>query len=575
MEVRRFILIASAIALAATACNSRDTLKAPTSTITTQLSDTPENVEVVASPDSGPIPAANPRRVQVTLDDDHSADGIIPVEGGTVRATASDGTRFSLTLPPNALLSAENITITPIVEVKDLPLSGGLVASVHLGPEGLRLMEPAILTVEPTSPLLAAPFQLIGFAYHGNGEEFHLYPIKANDTGFEVQLMHFSGYGAGLGTQSDVDRQRDEHPPSSPEDQVYQDMDPGAGEQVMYDQLLGQWAGVYVSLISAQSDENWVDIALFQFITWRTLVQGFGLEPMFMGQIQQAWDYLAMAVTFAAQRAHMICVQNRDPAQIARILRWLKWVQRQPELLIRIDLINTLLEFGGKCAQFEIDFDSVIDIQGILGFSFHSRLSASNVPVRLPHSTLLLGEFDSLRLQGEGNLEYLEFTVSQPSAPHGGDCFVTDTGTSGSTLRVAELEIPINLNLVAGIPYYPPPEFPSGIELILADTPDPLEVWWEWSCPEDDLTWSYQVDFDVWSYTFGRAHEGEIVEGLGLLVRDWVEFEKDERHTIFAQKIYDRTLTTDVSTFIDGVPVVLTYAFHEKTILQLRHSPQR
>ena len=140
--------------------------------------------------------------VSAQLDPSRAVSKLVPTQGGTLSATAADGTVFTLTLPAGALLSEEEITMTPVAAVDRLPLSGGLVAGVQLAPEGLLLFQPATLVINPPT---AIPIdEEITFAWRGTGEEFFLYPPDPLGTpAISLSLVHFSGYGAGRGTSAD------------------------------------------------------------------------------------------------------------------------------------------------------------------------------------------------------------------------------------------------------------------------------------------------------------------------------------------------------------------------------------
>src|SRR5690348_14436311 len=64
----------------------------------------------------------------------------IPLTGGSLSATGGDGTVYTLTVPDKALLSAQEISMTPLAAMDALPLGGGLAAGVQLEPEGLRFL---------------------------------------------------------------------------------------------------------------------------------------------------------------------------------------------------------------------------------------------------------------------------------------------------------------------------------------------------------------------------------------------------------------------------------------------------
>ncbi|MDP9485439.1 MAG: hypothetical protein M3Q49_06555 [Actinomycetota bacterium] len=144
----------------------------------------------------------NPLTVTPTLQDERAVAKTIPTGGGTISATASDGTKFALSLPAGSLLSEQKITMTPVGQVGGLPMSGGLVAGVDLKPDGLQLHKPARLTITPPAGAEVPLSRQTGFSYHGGGEEFHLYALKGTEQ-LAFELSHFSAYGVGSATDSE------------------------------------------------------------------------------------------------------------------------------------------------------------------------------------------------------------------------------------------------------------------------------------------------------------------------------------------------------------------------------------
>jgi hypothetical protein len=118
---------------------------------------------------------ASPVQVTLRRDSARSVSSRVPAAGGAISATGSDGSRFTLTAPPRALDGDTTITLTPISALGGLPLKGGLVAGVHLEPEGLRFNLPAVLRIEPARE--APVQQQVGFGYLGGGDDFHAYPL--------------------------------------------------------------------------------------------------------------------------------------------------------------------------------------------------------------------------------------------------------------------------------------------------------------------------------------------------------------------------------------------------------------
>jgi hypothetical protein len=147
-----------------------------------------------------PLPP-NPVQVTVTRDSSRSASATVAVSGGTLTTVGSDGSHFTLTIPPKALDGDTTIIMTPVSTIDGLPMSGGLVAAVHLEPEGLRFNTPVTLRIEPARQVPVE--QQVGFGYLGDGADLHLYPLDKGRA-FTLRLLHFSGGGVAAGTQGDV-----------------------------------------------------------------------------------------------------------------------------------------------------------------------------------------------------------------------------------------------------------------------------------------------------------------------------------------------------------------------------------
>ena len=144
---------------------------------------------------------AKPVKVGVTRDSSHSTRAAVPVGGATITAVGGDGSRFTLTIPPNALATDTTVTLTPVSSIAGLPMSGGLVAAVHLEPEGLHFNLPVVLRIEPARTVAAA--EQIGFGYLRDGDDFHPYPVDSGSA-LQLRLLHFSGAGVALGTSADA-----------------------------------------------------------------------------------------------------------------------------------------------------------------------------------------------------------------------------------------------------------------------------------------------------------------------------------------------------------------------------------
>jgi hypothetical protein len=136
--------------------------------------------------------------ISPSADAARTAAADIGPEGGQVEAVGADGTVYRLTVPEGALASQESISLTPVTEIADLPLPGDLLAAVEFAPDGLQLLTGAVLEIElPGVPALGADV-LVGIAWQGAGESFHLVPAGANAAAVTLSVTHFSGVGVVL-----------------------------------------------------------------------------------------------------------------------------------------------------------------------------------------------------------------------------------------------------------------------------------------------------------------------------------------------------------------------------------------
>ena len=170
--------------------------------------------------------------VRFVADSQRATHAAIGPEGGTLSAEAADGTRFELLIAPEALDFTETITMTPVLRAENLPLSGGLLGAVSLEPAGLDFYAPAVLRI--LSPTSASDLLTIGFAYDGDGAQFHLRPIAQPIEGAQPQvaeplvnameLTALRPVGMARGTQADIRQQLAQPAPADPQDAMEQQL---------------------------------------------------------------------------------------------------------------------------------------------------------------------------------------------------------------------------------------------------------------------------------------------------------------------------------------------------------------
>lgn len=150
----------------------------PTTTVTTLDTAPPLDLGLTLAPD---------RAFQNSLVDTRSSDGYASARG-------PDGTQYNLRVPQGALLSAEPIVMTPIVDADNLPGDGQLVAGVKLEPEGLLLREAAILQIVlPDDADRPAVGQEVPMAFEGDGEAVRLAGLDPAEETYVLEVPHFSG----------------------------------------------------------------------------------------------------------------------------------------------------------------------------------------------------------------------------------------------------------------------------------------------------------------------------------------------------------------------------------------------
>jgi hypothetical protein len=152
----------------------------------------------------------DPPPLGITTEESISASAIIsPAAGGALQVTASDGTSFDLTIPPDAIDSEQDVLIkmTPMAGLGNLPISGNFLGGVQLAPEGMQLSVPAMLTVNLTAPLPVS--DLLSYLFQGSGSQFHFLPVLPDSgttttSSFDIPVWHFSGGGGGTGSSGDA-----------------------------------------------------------------------------------------------------------------------------------------------------------------------------------------------------------------------------------------------------------------------------------------------------------------------------------------------------------------------------------
>jgi hypothetical protein len=137
-----------------------------------------------------PLPDGIPRAtLDVVVADVLATGEITPERGGTVTATTADGATWTLAVGPWAVRSPVTVELRPLTGTSGL---GRVVAGVDLAPAGLRLAEPATLTVTG----LVVPATVVGLEYRGapaGADASLVIGPGTGDGSLAFSVAHFSG----------------------------------------------------------------------------------------------------------------------------------------------------------------------------------------------------------------------------------------------------------------------------------------------------------------------------------------------------------------------------------------------
>ena len=348
-----------------------------------------------AGPGSPAAPAAPPSTAQAwsswvtpRLDAGRQVSHAVPAGGAVLTTTAADGTRFTLELPDGAVPDERPVTLTPLSALDGLPLSGGLIAGVQIEPDGLALLRPVTLTIETRTAL--NPDQVLGFAYAGQGEDFHLYPSAVSRNKITMLLTHFSGHGVGEGSDGDVQAAASASP-ADPQSKAENeevvklrealkrgDKDAqAAAEQAMREVFTTNVLPYLQAAQGSQPGDQSFEKASMMYFGWA----GYAQMLLFQGkayrnltpEVLRGFDMLDKAYQALIPKALDQCVSERDP----KLGAWM-WEARTIMKGLGEDLsdeygwnlsIDTgkytseaLQPYLGKCWRFKLTFDSPVEI---------------------------------------------------------------------------------------------------------------------------------------------------------------------------------------------------------------------
>lgn len=137
--------------------------------------------------------SANPLTAEVEADEARAVSKEVTVDGGTLRATAADGTTFTLTIPEGALYGPTVITLTPLSSFSVAELDGES-HGVQIEPDGLPLLGSPTLEITPPKGEAWPDTALVPLAITGSDRHVSLALVDPGAPSLAFALTHFSDY---------------------------------------------------------------------------------------------------------------------------------------------------------------------------------------------------------------------------------------------------------------------------------------------------------------------------------------------------------------------------------------------
>jgi hypothetical protein len=373
-------------------------------------------------PTTPTVPPLEPLpQVRITFDATRAASAPIGPEGGTLAITATDGTRYTLVVPAEALEFTETITLTPASGVENLPLSGGLAGSVSIEPAGLAFDEPATLTIERG----AAPDGLfpVGFAFDGSGEQFHFQRLldapapQAAASKIRQSVATGRRYGAGFGSQADIDRWKAHPHTLDPLDTLDESLAPFISSSDTIPRIKAAFdTTILPALYAAVADTSLADAALASYERWQRHVDTFNLREDFANErataIVRVLDILAGVTEQAAER----CYSQKRAEEGFRLLRMIHYARKL--LGNPPPIVGPIQEKLSKCLAFKLTFHTRIT-ESSQGYGYAYELDAT--------MTLRAEPGTSTRAVGTTQLKWQELKWTG-----GGPCGFSTVGESST-----------------------------------------------------------------------------------------------------------------------------------------------
>jgi hypothetical protein len=503
------------------------------------------------------------REVVVSKDSGRAVTATIDPEGGSLSADAADGTHFVLNLPPDAVSRPTAIRMTPLSEINGLPFSRGFIGGVQLEPEGLRLFVPATLTIRPAGPMRPGA---VGFSYLADGDEFALDLSKKGNGQIELQVLHFSGYGAGNATPGNISSQSSIVPASviqairqriaaifdratEREDENGNVIPPELTQEQAFAMIVEIVADAFdrhlrPALASLAPECNRTNIEAVVSLALATIhtaeYMGLDNDLSIRGWIDDTINRLIAILQQCEQKAFDVCKQHQDPLQAFTMVM----IERQLQLF-GVETLG-LLEPGGlieRCLRFELNFDSTVTLPiDPTGGTFKVPVSA-RVPLRMDPSISVR----DVSWKGTGTTRIGDALID-PLPACTVSAFHTTTGNFSVGVHMPAWLIPLAMNRFESPGYFTAYDITFGYE------PGDPEFSYSLRCVVEGEVLNFDYpSVGLWRSAYLVNHLFDSRGELGFLAEGW---EVLARPGIYARKTYSGNIlvTEDTTLLLKHTP---------------------
>lgn len=466
-----------------------------------------------------------PVDLSVVLDVAHKAEAVIPIGGGSLKATGADGTTYTLDVPADALPAETTIALTPAKSVTGLPFGGNTTYVVQMSPNGLSLYNFATLTIDPAAELPAE--QQVAFGYLGDGKDVISATPVVDSSEIKIRVLHFSGAGVTDGGSGVIDPVR-ERLGGDKERRIE-----GALNHVLQveraRQLLGQSQDDDPSVIGTIADflKQYEDevvkqriasagescdggkLALESIVKLGRTRELLGIDKPGASFMEDYLDLVNRAARACVVEEFEACVQHH---RIFLMLPLYHSLLRQQAVfpVFTAATLNEAVDLTTKCLTFKLELESTAHLV-LVTWTSNSTVTAE-VVLRYDPGTELI----------RGNADY----VNTKFDSHFPDCSVATT-PGGGKIAVLGLVYEIEGGAPDADGNYPDMQV-SDFKLeysVDVSTEHPVII-----CPDPPGPPSVLLDgvYPVWSLCYYDARSDQITTASGLRETDWVMHPGDE-----------------------------------------------